>query len=45
MACSLLRHGAPTAREQAREERLLRANRRVEVRFDHTVSGYPIVMP
>jgi outer membrane protein OmpA-like peptidoglycan-associated protein len=39
------RHGAPSAARQAREAGLLRANRRVVVTFEHTASGYPIVMP
>ncbi len=38
-------HGAPGAARQNTEAGLLRANRRVVVRFDHTVSNHPIVMP
>jgi hypothetical protein len=39
------RHGAPGATRQRREPGLWRANRRVVVSFQHSVSGYPIVMP
>ena len=38
-------HGTPGAARQRTEPGLLRANRRVVVSFEHTMSGYPIVMP
>jgi len=38
-------HGAPAAPAQELDAGLLRANRRVVVSFQHSVSGHPIVMP
>jgi outer membrane protein OmpA-like peptidoglycan-associated protein len=38
-------HGTAPGSLQLRSDGRLRANRRVEISFEHNVSGYPIVMP
>ncbi len=38
-------HGTPIGTPQPVDPGRLRANRRVVISFEHTVSGYPIVMP
>jgi outer membrane protein OmpA-like peptidoglycan-associated protein len=38
-------HGSPSASRQETEPGLLKANRRVVVRFEHTVTDHPIMMP
>jgi len=38
-------HGTALGSPQPRSAGRLRANRRVEISFEHNVSGYPIVMP